>query len=82
MYCRDHYFDSHPISEAAIKPQQVEERLEQIMERFTALESVAVEENRARFLYLKGKLLNVTGEFSSQVSIRILPLKTKPKKLP
>ena len=46
----------------------MEERLGQIMERFTALESVAVEENRARFLYLKGKLLNVTGEFSSQVS--------------
>ena len=53
------------------------------MERFTALESVAVEENRARFLYLKGKLLNVTGEFSSQVSIHILPpKKAKPKKLP
>ena len=44
------------------------ERLEQILQEFSALETGAVEENRARFLYLKGKLLNVTGEFSSQVS--------------
>ena len=68
LYCRDHYFDSRSISEAAIKPQQVAERLEQILQEFSALETGAVEENRARFLYLKGKLLNVTGEFSSQVS--------------
>jgi len=39
---------------------------EQIITEFTALETEAVERNRARFLYLKGRLLNVTGEFSSQ----------------
>ena len=65
---RDHFFESHSISEAALKPQKVSERLDQILKDFKALETEAVEENRARFLYLKGRLLNVTGEFSIQVS--------------
>ena len=38
------------------------------MTEFKSLEAEAVEENRARFLYLKGRLLNVSGEFSIQVS--------------
>ena len=71
LCCRDHFFESHSIKEAALKPQQVSERLEEIMTEFSALEREAVVKDRARFLYLKGRLLNVTGEFSSQVSPKV-----------
>ena len=40
--------------------------MENVLKEFGSLESSAVEENRAMFLYLKGKLLNITGDFNSQ----------------
>jgi len=63
---RDHYFETHQLDEAAQKPQQIQERLDAVLEEFEARESAGVAEDRAMFLYLKGRLLNVTGEFSGE----------------
>ena len=40
--------------------------MEKVLKEFDSLENSAVEENRAMFLYLKGKLLNISGDFNSQ----------------
>ena len=62
---RDHYFENHDISEAADKPERIQEKLREVLTVFDDLESEAVLADRAVFLYLKGRALNVTGEFSS-----------------
>ena len=66
LNCRDHYFETHQLEEAAQKPQQIQERLDAVLEEFEARESAGVSEDRTMFLYLKGRLLNVTGEFSGE----------------
>ena len=66
LNCRDHYFETHQLDEAAQKPQRIQERLDSVLEEFEARESIGVAEDRAMFLYLKGRLLNVTGEFSGE----------------
>ena len=37
-----------------------------VLKEFDDLEESAVEENRAMFLYLKGRLLNISGDFNCQ----------------
>eukprot|EP00091_Calanus_sinicus_P000112 TRINITY_DN10035_c0_g1_i1.p1 TRINITY_DN10035_c0_g1~~TRINITY_DN10035_c0_g1_i1.p1 ORF type:complete len:135 (-),score=38.84 TRINITY_DN10035_c0_g1_i1:29-433(-) len=63
---RDHFFETHSLDEAGSKPAQLQEGMEKVLKEFSSLEGSAVEENRAMFLYLKGKLLNITGDFNSQ----------------
>jgi len=65
-YFRDHFFETHSLDEAASKPTQLKEGMEKVLKEFDSLENSAVEENRAMFLYLKGKLLNISGDFNSQ----------------
>jgi len=62
---RDHFFETHSLDEAESKPKQLKEGMESLLQEFNKAESSAVEENRAMFLYLKGKLLNIIGDFSS-----------------
>jgi len=64
-YFRDHFFETHSLDEAGSKPSQLKEGMESLLQEFNKSESSAVEENRAMFLYLKGKLLNIIGDFSS-----------------
>jgi len=63
---RDHFFENHSLDEAGSKPTQLQEGMNKVLKEFSSQESSAVEENRAMFLYLKGKLLNITGDFNSQ----------------
>lgn len=65
-YFRDHFFETHSLDEAGSKPTQLQDGMENVLKEFSSLESSAVEENRAMFLYLKGKLLNITGDFNSR----------------
>ena len=66
MILRDHYFENHALSEASNKPHQIQERLNTKLGEFERLETAGVAEDRAMFLYLKGRLLNVTGDFNQQ----------------
>merc|ERR1719350_1070389 len=68
-YFRDHFFENHSLDEAGSKPTQLQEGMENVLKEFDSLESSAVEENRAMFLYLKGKLLNITGDFSNEAEV-------------
>ena len=66
MTFRDHFFETHSLDEAGSKPTQLKDGMANVLQEFSKTESSAVEENRAMFLYLKGKLLNINGEFNSQ----------------
>ena len=66
MILRDHYFENHALSEASNKPHQIQESLNTKLGEFEKLETAGVAEDRAMFLYLKGRLLNVTGDFNQQ----------------
>jgi len=63
---RDHFFETHTLDEASFKPSQLKAGMERVLQKFCNCESAAVDENRAMFLYLKGKLLNINGDFNSQ----------------
>jgi len=63
---RDHFFENHSLDEAKSKPSQLEEGMGNVLKEFDDLEESAVEENRAMFLYLKGRLLNISGDFNCQ----------------
>ena len=40
-----------------------QERTAEILTEFTAAEAAVEKENKAEFLFLKGRLLNISGEF-------------------
>jgi len=63
---RDHYFENHDIADASRKPQELQLRLETTMKEFDKLEAASVNQDRSSFLYLKGRLLHVNGEFNSE----------------
>eukprot|EP00088_Acartia_fossae_P004156 TRINITY_DN1176_c0_g1_i7.p1 TRINITY_DN1176_c0_g1~~TRINITY_DN1176_c0_g1_i7.p1 ORF type:complete len:458 (+),score=88.30 TRINITY_DN1176_c0_g1_i7:46-1374(+) len=63
---RDHYFDTHDISEAVHKAARLKERAQEVLKEMCLRESAGMEEDRAKFLYLKGKLINVEPDYSSQ----------------
>jgi len=63
---RDHFFETHSLAEASLKPEQIKERTAEILTEFTAAEAAVEKENKAEFLFLKGRLLNISGEFSSE----------------
>lgn len=63
---RDHFFEAHSLAEAQEKASQLKSREEEILKVFSLDEVKAVEEDRAQFLYLKGRVLNITGDYSSE----------------
>ena len=65
MKTRDHFFENHPLEAAADKPRQIQDHLTEALSNFDVAEAAGVAEDRARYLYLRGRLLNVSGDFSS-----------------
>lgn len=63
---RDHFFETHRLEEANTKASLLKAREADLLSEFCRLEVGAVEENRAQFLLLKGRMLNVSGDFSNQ----------------
>lgn len=61
---RDHYFESHPITQASQKNSDVEDELKKVMKIFDDLKGSSTVANRAMFYYLKGRALNVTPNFN------------------
>lgn len=66
---RDHFFEAHSLSEARGKTDQLKQKKEDLLEVFKNDEVKAVEEDRAGFLYLKGRTLNITGEYSAEAEV-------------
>jgi len=63
---RDHFFEAHSLSEAQGKAGHLEQRKEELLRTFGIEEVKAVEEDRAQFLYLKGRILNISGDYSPE----------------
>jgi len=63
---RDHFFETHTLEEASTKAALLKAQESEVLLEFRRLESAALEENRAQFLLLKGRLLNVSGDFSGE----------------
>jgi len=63
-YFRDHYFETHEIEDAVHKNGRVRDKQREVLAALDAQEEEAVKEDRAYYLYLRGKLLNVDTEFS------------------
>jgi len=63
---RDHFFETHRLEEANTKVSLLRAREADLSSEFCRLEAEAVKENRAHFLLLQGRMLNVSGDFSSQ----------------
>jgi len=61
---RDHFFEQNNLSEARGKAGQVAERKSALLEVFRVEESKVAAEERATFLYLKGRVQNISGEYS------------------
>ena len=65
-YFRDHFFETRDISEAASKTGEVRDRQNASLAEFRDLEKTAEGEDKATFLYLKGRLLNLDGDFNQE----------------
>ena len=65
---RDLYFESHPVSEAALKSGRVEAKLGECCEVIDAKAEAAGDkvDARARLLYNRGRAMNVRGEHSPE----------------
>jgi len=63
---RDHFFEENGLSEARGKAGQVGERKAALLEVFRVAEPKVRVEDRACFLYLKGRVQNISGEYSPE----------------
>uniref|UniRef100_A0A8C5QW34 Tetratricopeptide repeat domain 5 n=1 Tax=Leptobrachium leishanense TaxID=445787 RepID=A0A8C5QW34_9ANUR len=63
-YFRDHYFESHSVEDAARKQYDVEQEMEKTMFQIEEMDDGW--KNRAFFLMLKGKALNVTANYNME----------------
>lgn len=63
-YFRDHFFETHEISEASAKTDDVKEKQNICLHVFKEKEKDGEKEDKAVFLYLKGRLLNLDGDFN------------------
>merc|ERR1712037_460092 len=61
---RDHFFEENSLSEARGKAGQVGERKVALLEVFREEESKIAVDERATFLYLRGRVQNISGEYS------------------
>lgn len=65
-YFRDHFFETHEISEASAKSSDVKEKQNICLHEFKEKEKEGEREDKAVFLYLKGRLLNLDGDFNQE----------------
>ena len=63
---RDHFFEENGLSEARGKAGQVGERKAALLEVLRVAEPKVRVEDRACFLYLKGRVQNISGEYSPE----------------
>jgi hypothetical protein len=63
---RDHYFENHKIEDAIHKNGDIEKRLAEILDVFDRHENSALETDRARYNFLRGRLLNVIPKYSKE----------------
>ncbi|KAM8962217.1 tetratricopeptide repeat protein 5 [Pelodytes ibericus] len=61
---RDHYFETHSVEDAARKQHDVQQEMEQTINQIEEMDDGW--KNRAFFLMLKGKALNVTSEYNAE----------------
>ncbi|CAH0560308.1 unnamed protein product [Brassicogethes aeneus] len=61
---RDRFFENHDIKEAINKNADVEKLMLEMLSIFDKHESLALQVNKARYNYLRGKLLNVMPKFN------------------
>ncbi|XP_057657747.1 tetratricopeptide repeat protein 5-like [Diorhabda carinulata] len=77
---RDRYFETHNIDEAINKEEDIEKLLKKKLEIFEDHEKLITDENRAKYNYLKGKLLNVTPFYNKEAeSLLSKSIKLDPK---
>ena len=60
---RDRYFEERELSEAGGKAGEVAARKEALLGQFAAQEAQAVGEDRAQYLYLRGRVVNISGDY-------------------
>jgi len=65
-FFKDHFFESHTLEEAGSKSSLLKTEESSALVTFKETETEAVAHDRARYLYLKGRLLNVSGDFSAE----------------
>ncbi|CAM4652085.1 unnamed protein product [Lepidochelys olivacea] len=64
-YFRDHYFESHGVEDAERKQQDVLEEIEKTLQQMGEIDVCS--QGPAQTLMLKGKVLNITPDYSPQV---------------
>ncbi|GBP71228.1 Tetratricopeptide repeat protein 5 [Eumeta japonica] len=66
---RDFYFEDHPLDRAAHKKKQVDEKKDILIEKFNEIdENLLTLQNRARFLYMKGRTYNLSTSYDYRAS--------------
>lgn len=63
---RDRYFENHNIEEAIKKNEETEKLLKENLNVFTLHENMISTTEKARYNYLKGKLLNVAPKYDKE----------------
>ncbi|XP_076230771.1 tetratricopeptide repeat protein 5 isoform X1 [Calliopsis andreniformis] len=65
-FFRDHYFENHSIEEAIKKNGDVEKEMKDALNKFDECKGYEIDGSRAKYYYLKGKVLNVMERFTPQ----------------
>ncbi|XP_012280058.1 tetratricopeptide repeat protein 5 isoform X2 [Orussus abietinus] len=65
-FFRDHYFENHSIDNALQKSSDVEKEMRNTLIKFDECKGYEIDGARARYYYLKGKVLNVVDRFVPQ----------------
>ncbi|CAH1106333.1 unnamed protein product [Psylliodes chrysocephalus] len=63
---RDRYFETHSIEEAIMKEAETEKLQNETLKIFNTHEQYITDANRAKYNYLKGKLLNVVPSYNKE----------------
>ncbi|XP_060530928.1 tetratricopeptide repeat protein 5-like [Cylas formicarius] len=66
---RDRYFENHGIDEALKKNEEIKQVLDKDKHIFQKHEQLALKLNKAKYNFLKGKLLNVLPDYSQEAEI-------------
>lgn len=79
---RDRYFENHKLEDAVNKNSEIEHLLEENLEIFNNHDKFVRDCERARYLYLKGKLLNVVPKYDKHAeNLLSKAIKLNPKLL-
>ena len=60
---RDRFFEGRELSEAGGKAGEVTAMKDALLGQFAAQEAAAAGEDRAQYLYLRGRVVNITGDY-------------------